>query len=203
MHGPTRLRSSGSEWSIFPAGIRNAWNRDSGVVEMGGAPFYGLVSFPPHGGGLEDASSTMIRVEHETRIAASRERIWEILTDHEGMPRWFPAREVIRRRPGTPDPNGVDAVRVVRASGLAIEERVTAFEPGKRMEYVVTGGVPLRDHRGVVVLEAGDSDDESSVVRWSVELRPLIPGTGWILRRATDGLIKDGLDGLRRFAEAR
>jgi hypothetical protein len=145
----------------------------------------------------------MIRVEHEARIAAKRERIWEILTDHEGMPRWFPAREVIRRRPGSPDPNGVDAVRVVRASGLAIEERVTAFEPGKRMEYVVTGGVPLRDHRGQVVLDGGDADGDTCVVRWSVELRPLIPGTGWILRRATDGLIREGLEGLRRFAEAR
>jgi uncharacterized protein YndB with AHSA1/START domain len=145
----------------------------------------------------------MIRVEHETRIAASPERVWAILTDHEGMPRWFPAREVIRRRPGTTDPNGVDAVRVVRASGLAIEERVTVFEPCKRMEYVVTGGVPLRDHRGTVVLDAVEGDGESSVVGWSVELRPLIPGTGWILRRATEGLIRDGLDGLRRFMEAR
>lgn len=146
-------------------------------------------------------SSTMIRIEREARIEASRERIWEILSDHEGMPRWFPAREVIRRRPGAPDPNGVDALRVVRASGLAIEERVTAFEPGKRMEYVVTGGAPLRDHRGRVEIE--DDVGGSCRVRWSVELRPLIPGTGWLLRRATDGLIRDGLEGLRRFAEER
>jgi uncharacterized protein YndB with AHSA1/START domain len=145
----------------------------------------------------------MIRVEHEALIAASRERIWEILTDHEGMPRWFPAREVIRRSPGSPDPNGVGAVRVVRASGLAIEERVTAFEPGKRLEYVVTGGVPLRNHRGQVVLDTSDSEGDRCSVRWSVELRPRIPGTGWILRRATDRLIRDGLEGLRRFVEQR
>jgi uncharacterized protein YndB with AHSA1/START domain len=145
----------------------------------------------------------MIRLQRELRIAADRDRIWEILSNHEGMPRWFPAREVVRRRPGAPDPNGVDAVRVVRTSGLAIEERVTAFEPGRRLAYVVSAGAPLRDHRGEVVLDADDAAGDATRVRWSVELRPLIPGTGWILSRTTDRLIRDGLEGLRRFAESR
>lgn len=142
----------------------------------------------------------VIRVEREIRIAAPRGRVWEILTHHEGMPAWFPAREVVRRRAGSPEPDGLGAVRVVRASGLALEERITAFEPGERLEYVVVAGAPLRHHRGQVVL---GTDPRGTAVRWRVEMSPLIPGTGWILRRSTDRMLDRGLSGLRALAEAR
>lgn len=142
----------------------------------------------------------MIRVEREIRIAAPRGRVWEILSHHEGMPAWFPAREVVRRRPGSPEPDGVGAVRVVRASGLALEERITVFKPEERLEYVVVGGAPLRDHRGEVVLSR---DPLGTSVRWRVEMAPRIPGTGWILRRTTDRMLDRGLSGLKALAESR
>jgi uncharacterized protein YndB with AHSA1/START domain len=141
----------------------------------------------------------MIHVEREITIAASRHRVWEILADHEGMPAWFPVREVIRRRPGSPDLDGVGAVRVVRMSGLAIEERVTASKTDERLEYTVVAGAPLRDHRGVVVLSPHGGGTR---VHWSIELRPLVPGTGWLLRRSVDRMLERGLVGLRRAAES-
>jgi uncharacterized protein YndB with AHSA1/START domain len=139
-----------------------------------------------------------VEVERSLRIEAPSRRVWELLTDHEDMPTWLPVREVVRRRPGRPDPNGVGALRVVRGSGLAIEERITAFEPERRMVYEVVAGAPVREHRGEVWLEP---DGDATRVRWRVSLRPRLPGTGWLLRRIVDRLVGRGLEGLARRAE--
>lgn len=141
----------------------------------------------------------MIQLEREVAIAAPRRRVWEILADHEAMPTWFPAREVVRRRPGSPDPDGVGAIRVVRARGLAVEERVTAFKPDERLEYAVTEGAPVRCCVGEVALS---EEDGATRVRWSLRLRPLVPGTGWLLRRLLGRALETGLEGLRHRAQS-
>ncbi len=138
----------------------------------------------------------MIEISVERRIAAPAARIWDVLIDHEGMTRWMPVREVVRRRPGTADPNGVGAVRTIRGGGLVLEERVTESKPPERMVYELTAGAPIRDHRGEVTLVA---DANETRVRWSVRFRPLIPGTGWLLARLLTHQLARGLDGLARI----
>jgi len=138
-----------------------------------------------------------VEVERSARIAAPPERVFAILADHEAMSEWLPVREVVRRRPGEPDPNGLGAVRVVRGAGLAVEERITAFEPPRRLEYRLLAGAPVRDHRGEVRLEP---DGDGTRVRWRVELRPLVPGTGWLLRGLLGRMLQTALRGLERRA---
>lgn len=140
-----------------------------------------------------------IEVERSARIQAPPQRVWALVADHEGMPDWLPVREVVRRRPGRPDPNGVGALRVVRLWGLAIEERITAFEPEKHFSYRVVEGAPVRDHHGHVSLEP---DECGTRVCWRVRVRPLVPGTGWLLRRVVARLVEAGVDGLARRAES-
>ena len=141
----------------------------------------------------------MIQLGLEIHIDAPRDRVWEVLVDHENMPSWFPAREVVRRCPGEPHPNGVGARRVVRISGLAIEEIVTAFKPPEHLEYSVTEGAPFLDHTADVILMR---DGEGTRVRWSVRLRPLVPGTGWLVKENQARTLKRGLAGLKRRAES-
>ncbi len=139
-----------------------------------------------------------IQLSVERRIRAPSQRLWEIVSDHEGMPSWFPSREVVRRRPGAPDANGVGAIRVVRSLGLAVEERVTAFKPRERLEYALTEGAPFSEYRGELTLAPCD---DGTLVRWSVRLRPLIPGSGWILARVVARQLRRGLEGLAQLAE--
>jgi uncharacterized protein YndB with AHSA1/START domain len=139
-------------------------------------------------------------IRAEVTIAAPREAVWERLADHEGMPAWMPVREVVRRRPGSPDPNGVGAVRTVRLRGMVVEEEVTGFEPPERLRYRLTEGAPIRDHRGEVTLHA--SGDRCRV-EWRIEFRPLIPGTGWLVARVLRREIARGLEGLRVLIESR
>lgn len=140
----------------------------------------------------------MTEIDLERRVEASPQRVWEILVDHEGMPHWFPVREVVRRRPGAPDPNGVGALRVVRGGGLAVEERITEFEPPRLLAYELVAGAPVRDYRAEVALTPEGSGTR---VLWSARFRPLVPGTGWPLRRALQARFRRALDGLAALAE--
>jgi len=141
----------------------------------------------------------VIHFEVSRSIAAPREKIWALLANHEGMKKWAPVREVIRRCAGAPDPDGVGAIRTVRASGMAVDERITAFKPGERLEYTLVEGAPIRDDAAEIVLTP---DGDGTRVVWSVHFRPLVPGTGWLLARVLRGGLERSLDGLRRCAEA-
>ncbi len=141
-----------------------------------------------------------IEVELERRIAAPAGRVWEIVRRHEHMPSWSPAREVVRRRAGVDEPDGIGAIRVVRIGGLAIEERVTDFKPGRRIELLALAGGPFRDCASEMELVP---EGDATSLRWRVLMRPLLPGTGWLLRRSTARVLRSGLAGIARMAEDR
>ena len=143
-------------------------------------------------------SGSPVGVELSTRVAAPRDRVWRILADHEGMPRWFPVREVVRRRPGATDPDGVGAIRVCRGAGLVVEEEVTIHAPCERLETRLRGGAPWSRHRSEIVLQP---DAAGTRVRWCVDLAPRMTGTGWLVRRLLERALRRGLAGLRRAAE--
>ena len=140
----------------------------------------------------------MCRIELEQYIAVPPSRVWPVLSDHEAMPRWMPVREVVRRRSGFPEPNGVGAIRTIRGMGLVIEEQVTGWKSGERFEYVLTEGAPLSDHVGEMVLEPAEG---GTLVRWCVQFRPLIPGTGAFIERLVRAGLARGLARLKRLIE--
>jgi uncharacterized protein YndB with AHSA1/START domain len=81
-------------------------------------------------------------------------RVWEVLSDHEGMSSWGPGMKAVLAKPGTTDRNGVGAVRRLGAAlpKPVIVEEITAFEPGRRLGYKALSGVPLKNYGGDVVL---------------------------------------------------
>ena len=134
----------------------------------------------------------------EARLPADPLTVWRLLADHEGMPRWMPVREVVRRRPGAPDPNGAGAVRTVKSRGFVFDEEIVGWKPGERLEYRIRAGAPLREHRAVVRLVA---EDTATRIVWVVGFRPWIPGTGFLLERQVRGLLEAGVRGLARQCE--
>jgi uncharacterized protein YndB with AHSA1/START domain len=141
----------------------------------------------------------MHRIARERHVAAPAPRVFAVVADHERMPEWFPAREVVRRRPGAAHPDGVGALRVVRGAGLAVEEAVTAFEPGRRLAWVLVAGAPLRSARSEVELR---DEGDGTRVRWSVDFEAPLPGTAWLARRALSATLVRALEGLARRCEA-
>ena len=137
-------------------------------------------------------------VEVEAWLPAKPDEVWRWLADHEGMPRWLPVREVVRRRDGAPEPDGLGAVRTIKSGGLVFDEEIVEWKPGERLEYRVTGGAPLRDHRGVVRLTA---EGDGTRLVWNVGFRPWIPGTGFLVEWQVRSLLETGLRGLARVLD--
>ena len=114
-----------------------------------------------------------------TRIAAPPEVVWPIMSDHVRYAAWGSAKRVTMDRVGSPDPNGVGAVRCFHAGPAKVREEVLEFEPPRRMVYRVASGLPVVDYRSEMVLEV---DGAGSVLRWSSSFRPRVPRTGALLR---------------------
>ena len=138
-------------------------------------------------------------IEISAEIPAPPAAVWKVLEDHAGYAKWAGFHEVVLRNPGDPPPNGLGAIRVLRRSGIAIEEEITGYEPPRRLEYVLTAGLPVRDYRAEVVLEP--SGRGTSLV-WRVRFRPLVPGTGALLRRVLARSLGDLVEALVRQAGA-
>ena len=134
-----------------------------------------------------------MQIELSQTVPAPPDRVFAFYTDHVGWERWAGVKEVVLRQTGDPPPNGLGAIRVIRARGMAIEEEITAFEPPRRLGYRLVAGAPVRDHAGEVRFEP---DAAGTRVTWTVRFRPLIPGTGWLLRRVLERGLRDVLAAL-------
>ncbi|HEV7732628.1 MAG TPA: SRPBCC family protein [Candidatus Binatia bacterium] len=87
----------------------------------------------------------------QQRFAAPPDRVFDLVTDHVGFGRFVGADIQIERQ-GTPPPNGLGAVRVVRSRGTSVKEEVVRWEPPHAMDYRVIGGAPLQNHLGEIRL---------------------------------------------------
>jgi uncharacterized protein YndB with AHSA1/START domain len=94
----------------------------------------------------------MHQIAMQQRFAAPPERVFAMVTDHVGLGRWLSA-DVRLERPGEPPPNGLGAVRVIRARGLSVRERVIRYDAPRAMDYRVISGAPLRNHLGEIRVE--------------------------------------------------
>lgn len=108
------------------------------------------------------------------RVAADPQAVWNILSNHERMSEWTPSRKVVLENPGSPDPNGVGAIRALHAFGPVIRERITWFEPPRILRYSLVSGLPFRDYTGQITVEPAEA---GSVISTAITFRTIVPGT--------------------------
>lgn len=135
------------------------------------------------------------RVEVTHRFDASPQQVWDVFTDHARWSEWAGTPGARLVSPGSPDPNGIGAVR-----GFAggIREEVLSFDPPKRMTYAVTAGLlPLKEHQGEVLLQA---EGDQTVLTWRCRFRSKIPGLGRPLQRLITRTFSRGLAGLEEHS---
>ena len=139
------------------------------------------------------------RVEHTVSIAAPTDRVWNLVTDHRGMPKWFPLDTVTLDREGRPAPNGVGAERAMRGPGMNVREQVLDWVPQRSLDYRLMEGAPISCHQGRVELKpiAGGTE-----LTWSIRYRAKIPGTSGMVQRAMDKMLGDALPRLKQLAES-
>jgi catechol 2,3-dioxygenase-like lactoylglutathione lyase family enzyme/uncharacterized protein YndB with AHSA1/START domain len=128
------------------------------------------------------------RIEKTGRFAAPIEKVWEIVTDHEGMADWSGFDQVRLTRKGAPEPNGHGAERWMKGPTGTVTEQVVAWDPPHGYHYRVTESPLVVCHQGEVRLKPMG---EATELTWTIRFRPKIPATGGLLRALLGRMLGD------------
>src|SRR5690242_6592998 len=100
----------------------------------------------------EEAEMPQQTVKFEQFFAAPREKVFAWFADHEKFGKIWPGRtRRIQASADGAEPNGLGSVREIRSAGSTFEETITTFEPPATIEYRITRGGPIKNHRGRLV----------------------------------------------------
>jgi hypothetical protein len=124
---------------------------------------------------------------------AAVETIFNILTDHSSFGEVINTK--IRRVVDSQEDNknGVGSVRRISSFPVpAFEETVIIFEPNRLMEYEISKGSPIKNHRGR--MEFADEQGRTQLM-YTIEFEPRLPFVfcGSLLKNAIEKPISAGL----------
>lgn len=123
-------------------------------------------------------------LKYRRRFDAPIERLFDVLTNHEGMSDWPGLDRVTLIREGQPR-NGLGAIRRVEVMGLRLDEEVVRWEPPRAFDYQIIKGLPV-DHLGSVELTSHGTTTE---LTWNIRLSSWVPLLAWlVLGRLRSGL---------------
>ncbi len=105
-------------------------------------------------------------------VAAPPETVFDVLTDHRAYANLTPLRSSTLEREGSPEVNGLGAIRRLALAGPPIREEVTEFERPSRFAYRALSGVPAKAHTGTVQLSPRGS---GTILTWRVDSTPKLP----------------------------
>jgi len=133
------------------------------------------------------------RIKITQLFNAPVDTIFSFLTDHEAFGNVINAK--IKRVVDSPDENknGLGSVRRINAFPVpAFEETVVTFEPNQLMEYVISKGSPIKNHKGR--MEFSDEQGKTSL-NYTIDFEPKLPFLffGSILKKAIEKPIREGL----------
>ena len=138
------------------------------------------------------------RVECSIRIAASPERLFAELGDHEALSGWAGLGTVRLDKPGLKEPNGRFAERVVSSPVGNIREQITEWIPGQGYRYRILEGSPFVGYWAHVQLTP---EGDLTRVDWIIRYRSKIPGLGGVLRKVIVSKFDAALQALKERVE--
>jgi uncharacterized protein YndB with AHSA1/START domain len=137
-------------------------------------------------------------VDATAHSGAQPDEVWRLVSDSATYPDWgtWDLREL--EEEGTPAPEGVGAVRVLRTGRTTVREEITAFEPPQRLAYRLLEGLPINDYEAEVTLSPGLRGGTD--IRWHAEFEPKFPVPGFIARRKLQSVFDEATEGLAKAA---
>lgn len=142
-----------------------------------------------------------MRAVAEREVAATPQRVFEVLADVESWPQWFP--NLSEATWLTEAPHGVGSRRRVRVGPLKVEEEFIVWEPGERWGFTFVDVNLGGSKAGVELVELTPVGDDRTHVRYTMAIEPsglLKPLTGPFRAGAEKGL-RDGLEGLDAYLQ--
>ncbi|MHB1854952.1 MAG: SRPBCC family protein [Acidimicrobiales bacterium] len=114
--------------------------------------------------------------EVKARTSAPPESVWALISQADSWKEWsFLTRSWLLRE-GSPERDGIGALRRFAVGPFGSQEEVVEFDPPFHLAYVAHRGLPVRSYRADILLIP---DGTGTVVVWTGSLEPLRPGTGW------------------------
>jgi uncharacterized protein YndB with AHSA1/START domain len=120
-----------------------------------------------------------VHVTHTFRSAPAD--VFAALGEHENLGPLFGAK-VTRLRDGDTSRNGVGSARSLKIGPLpGFVETVLVAEPDERIEYAITQGGPLRNHRGIQVLTP--TADGGTRLDYTIHFDAPVPGVAGLVAK--------------------
>jgi hypothetical protein len=133
-------------------------------------------------------------------INAPIDTVFDVLSDHRSYQNITPLRSSTLEREGTPEVNGVGAIRRLALAGPPIREEITEFERPRLLSYKALSGVPAKSHAGMVRLsERGDG----TILTWHIDSTPKLPIPNPVYVTAMKPVINQLLRGVVKESERR
>jgi len=135
------------------------------------------------------------RIDIDHRFPYPVEDVFAFMSVHENLERVFFPAKIRRIKEGTDGPNGTGSVRLMRLPlAPSFEETVTQMVPNEKIEYCISRGSPLKNHRGTMTFS---SVPGGSRLHYTMEFEGKLPLIGPVVRTALDQGIRLGLKRLK------
>lgn len=119
------------------------------------------------------------QIRQHVRIRAPIDRVFAFFADHERFITLMGGR-CRRIVDGQDEPNGLGSVRRIGPGPLSFDETIVTFDKNARIEYAITRGGPIRNHRGTIDFR---DDRGATVVDYVIRFEPKIPLTGGLIAK--------------------
>ena len=138
----------------------------------------------------------MQRIEISKTFPFSVDKLFDFLSDHENLELIFTPAKIQRIKEGKDSPNGVGSTRNMKILiAPAFHETVTRVVPNELIEYTITKGSPLKNHKGV--MRFSDTGTGGSRLDYTIEFEGKLPLIGPIIKAGLDQGIRRGLNRLK------
>jgi hypothetical protein len=129
------------------------------------------------------------------------EAVWALLADVATWSEWGAFDTSRLKREGSPDAEGVGALREFRRARVRNLERVVRFDPPNAFSYEVVGGnIPVRGYHADVTLSA--IPDGGTQINWRSTFKAKWPGSGGLVERKLTEFVEETVRLLAQAAAA-
>lgn len=144
----------------------------------------------------------MVKVESDIIVNAPIEKVWEIMTHHEGMIDWPDINMVNILKRGDNHPDGLGCVREVKAKGMYVKEEITRYDVNQQMDYLVMKtNLPIKHEGGSIILtEVSEGVKIHWVSKMKINLKN--PFTRFIAKRMVPKKGKQGFDQILKWVKS-
>lgn len=144
-----------------------------------------------------------MKVERSIRIAATPERIYEVIMDPACLERWVTIHAALEHAPPSPLKRGSELTQRLQLAGRGFTVHWKVVENDVARRVVWEGRGPMRSHAGVTyeLTPDGEGTRFSYTNEFALPGGPLGRMAGPVVRRATAGELDRSLDLLRAMVE--